>query len=456
MASCLGHPQHYAARTLFGLMHAAGQASPSPPDAQSVAGPGHRDGDWLDRIPIYAVPLGLGGLLAGLGVAAILWPTAVVDEWLWRYFWGPVVADARGFAPSESLEWHGVPAHAGYNPVNTVAWALLLGLCILWLAQILRRYHAPMDMAMIAGATLWVAAGTLFHLLEDTMYFRPPVQYLFISPAVYLVFGALGVLSYLMGHRMRRLSGNRRVVLAPLGIVCVAVVLGYAVLAWSAWDGVARYAHPFWVALAAAAVFLAIRQHATRRGAVDPATVLQATAIGVAAVGALLLVQFASNPWSPHLEMKPWAVAVPTLAVAGTALAYSVGRVASPRWPLARALVQPVNLLLVGSQLLDAFATALAIDGAGYEEKHVVSLGIISGFAQLAATQGWTWASGHEALLAFVPLKFTFAVAAVVAMDAKKRMGEPDTPYMGLIKFAIILGGIGPGLRDFVRLGLGV
>jgi uncharacterized membrane protein len=155
------------------------------------------------------------------------------------------------------------------------------------------------------------------------------------------------------------------------------------------------------------------------------------------------------------------------LAVAGVIL---VAIAAGARWwtrlrpqvamvvPLvATAYALAINLLLVFSQMLDGFATALGIDLLGYMEKHVLSARVIDVFRGFSQDVGWTFGATYPTFLAFAPVKFLVSLLVVYAIDVHSREDARTHPTMiGLVKFAIIMVGIGPGVRDFTRMSLGV
>jgi uncharacterized membrane protein len=54
-------------------------------------------------------------------------------------------------------------------------------------------------------------------------------------------------------------------------------------------------------------------------------------------------------------------------------------------------------------------------------------------------------------------VKFAISLLVISAIDGSPRSEEErQGPLIGLVKFAIIMVGIGPGIRDFVRMALGV
>jgi uncharacterized membrane protein len=124
---------------------------------------------------------------------------------------------------------------------------------------------------------------------------------------------------------------------------------------------------------------------------------------------------------------------------------------------IATAYALAINLLLVFSQMLDGFATALGIDLLGYIEKHVLSARVIDAFRDFSTDLGWAFGASYPTFLAFAPVKLLVSLLVVYAIDVHSREDARSHPTMiGLVKFAIIMVGIGPGVRDFTRMSLGV
>jgi len=52
----------------------------------------------------------------------------------------------------------------GYNPVNTLTWALILApLCIILVLKLLRRFRVAIDEAFIAAVSPYILLGAVIH-----------------------------------------------------------------------------------------------------------------------------------------------------------------------------------------------------------------------------------------------------------------------------------------------------
>ncbi len=438
------------------MSNATGQAAMTDTNAEVPRG------DLLDRLPWYTAPALLIGIPLLLGIVvgidnAAGEPLHVYDKLVWQYYWGPIKADAENY---DSLTHDGIRAQSGYNIFNTLSWAALLGLCILGAAQMLRRYNEPMRQRVVIGATAWVVTGSVAHVLEDAGLFATPLQYFFITPIIYLVFAAFGILAYVMGMELGRLAERTTLNqgLRLLWISHVALVLLYTAFWLKPWDQITHYVNPLWVAGFAAVTFLLARARALHVGRIDGGDTVLILSLGWFLLTIAYAISFVRDPWTRVADNAMPSALFWAPALAGALVLLVVfACLMIPRALADNVFMRPVNLLLVFSQGLDGFATALGIDMAGYEEKHVLSARVIDSFRDFAVGHGWEFGATYPTFLAFVPLKFALSLLVVAAIDIYSKDDARDRPALiGLVKFSIIMVGMGPGVRDFVRLALGV
>lgn len=420
-----------------------------------------RMGNFIDRVPGWTVPallLGVPALMAILGWASDAFYYNVV----WRYYWGPIVTD--GSEASELIRG-GVASEAGYNPVNTVTWAILLFVCLLGIAQLLRRYDVEMDSRLTYGATAWVVTGSVFHVLQDSQLFHQPFEFIFITPPIYLLYGALGVGSMALGvyyRHVQRSTGSLQLALQKIWFLHIVVVLAYTILWVAQWGQMAAYINPIVVALAAAVSFFVTRGVAMRAGEIQPWHTCLTFSVGwFLTAMAFYTVYWRDHPWpgkTPDTELSYVLWLVPLMAGAVAGLTYLVGRFFAKRGKEnAVAYTVPINLFIVFSQMVDAFSTAVGVDLSGYTEKHVLSEGLRAGFQDLSRNIGFEQGALYPTFLGFAPVKLIVSLLVIYAIDIS---GKEDTKryptMMMLIKFAVIMVGIGPGLRNSLRMALGI
>jgi len=122
-------------------------------------------------------------------------------NFVWKYFWGPSVADIEGRA----VQYHGVWAADEYTLVSEMAYGAILILCLVGIYRILSRARVRLDEKFIYALVPFIFLGPILRVFEDAWLFKPPVQYLFISPFLFFLMGGIVLLFLLIGARIRDL-----------------------------------------------------------------------------------------------------------------------------------------------------------------------------------------------------------------------------------------------------------
>jgi len=64
----------------------------------------------------------LSSVLLIIIAGCILLPTLFYDQWIWKFYWGPIVSDAAG----HSVSHNGVSAQEGYTIVSEITYGIIL------------------------------------------------------------------------------------------------------------------------------------------------------------------------------------------------------------------------------------------------------------------------------------------------------------------------------------------
>ncbi|HML26371.1 MAG TPA: DUF63 family protein, partial [Methanomethylovorans sp.] len=75
----------------------------------------------------------------------------------------------------------------GYNIVNTLTWAIILGLCIFAVVKLLKKLDIQADNRFIASIVPFVLAGSSMRVLEDAGAIQQPFSFFLITPIIYFV-----------------------------------------------------------------------------------------------------------------------------------------------------------------------------------------------------------------------------------------------------------------------------
>ncbi|NQE06561.1 hypothetical protein C5S32_11890 [ANME-1 cluster archaeon GoMg1] len=82
---------------------------------------------------------------------------------------------------------HPITHDTGYNPVNTITWALLLVLCLFLTLKILKKLDVEINKPFIAAVSPYIFVGASLRVMEDAKLFSPPLSYLLITPLIYFL-----------------------------------------------------------------------------------------------------------------------------------------------------------------------------------------------------------------------------------------------------------------------------
>jgi len=361
-----------------------------------------------------------GALLAGvlaLVAGALAFPRQVYDEFLWRYFWGPVVADAYG-APcairsggettivtdaTECTAAAGIVAEPGYTTLSTVSYAVVLIFMLIGVIFLLRRldvgdsprFFFSLFPFMLFGGALRVVEDANVALMDASGPTIPfPASGFLISPLIYFtvffVTVAALVASVLAEHR--GLVDRYEYPLAGFGILAVTATFGY--LGW---------------------------------------LVLTTDVLG----------------------FQPL---VPLITLVGATLITAIVWVVTQRaTPVVNAGTGLMGALVVWGHTVDGVANVLSLDWSAplgipsYSPKHVVNAAIIdiTGAVQpawLSELIGTAWP--------FLPVKVLAATLVVYVFD--DTIFEESPRYAMILLIAILAVGLGPGTRDFLRATFGI
>jgi uncharacterized membrane protein len=157
------------------------------------------------------------------------------------------------------------------------------------------------------------------------------------------------------------------------------------------------------------------------------------TFAGIMSAFVVLLVLFAWGINYAHVDLFILAI-IPLMALTATFLVWACMRYLL-RWEY---VTDPLYLILIFGQLLDASATSYGIDlhpSVRYIEQHVVGSGLIE--------------LTHTAFVMF-PLKLVVLFPAIYIMELYRKEANPA--FWHLVLLAMIVVGLAPGIRDMMRM----
>lgn len=73
----------------------------------------------------------------------------------------------------------------GYNPVNTITWAIILGLSLFGVVKLLDKLDVTVDEVFIFAVSPYIFVGGSLRVVEDAGIVAAPFKYLLITPLIY-------------------------------------------------------------------------------------------------------------------------------------------------------------------------------------------------------------------------------------------------------------------------------
>lgn len=150
----------------------------------------HDVADRLPTIPERAVDVLLALPFVILGIGLLAAPALFYDQFLWKYFYGPIVADAMDVAV---LTRNGVTARPGYTLVSEAGYAYTLVVALRGVLSGLKQYDVGTRPSFFWALVPFVFAGGALRVVEDTGIIPWPVEFFFISPVIYFTLAAITV-----------------------------------------------------------------------------------------------------------------------------------------------------------------------------------------------------------------------------------------------------------------------
>jgi uncharacterized membrane protein len=420
------------------------EATKEPADTEEGKGPAdtknaqRREGGRSKELPgLLASParkltavLLVTGLIVLVG--CLLLPSVVWDQFVYRYFWGSTEADAVGHPVNGVTE--------DYNLISTSVYGILLACAVYLIHHEFQKRKIKIDTRYIMALIPWVFFGTLTRALEDSGYFSLPAAYVFIAPQIYVLVGGFVIALTLLSSR------NWSVTEQGIVLSVVSITMLVSMLACSAPDV------PLWVlflASIAPIAMWAVIMYLHHYIKMDTPTTLFLTGLQAVAGPLFLMSYWCAYPgsWGPvgegNVVLHPVeGIVVPVMALGVTVLILILFRWMASRSKKMGPLASNISTMIIFGHMMDAAATYRALDFYNYGEKHVLPNTLI------------VWAGTG---LVMFPLKAIAMGFVLYVLEVEFRKDLSRAPMLrGLLRAALLILGLSPGLRDLFRLVMGV
>jgi uncharacterized membrane protein len=330
---------------------------------------------------IYSILLVI--LIVILGV--VMFPSVFYDNWIWKYYWGPVVADSSGGVATHN----GVVAYEGYTMVSEITYGIILILALYGIYRLLKRLKIEVNWRFALALMPYILFGPVSRVLEDTGYFEEPTIYWYISPLIYLQIAIFAILFLLLGYHLEKKYSSSKITVNKvlfLGGLVFLVPSFYLIAQW----------------------ILGNRWGSTTGVRFDVFLIVLALVFLI--VGLVYLVA--------HVYRKKEQFQV---------------------------YKNPLNLAMLSGHLIDGITSYISIKdpfymGLSYAEKHPASNFLLEIWGPL-----------------FPIVKFLLIIIVIYVFDVyfKDELKNHMT-LVNLLKIAILILGFSPGLRDLLRVTMGV
>jgi len=144
-------------------------------------------------------------ILIALIIGIVFFPSLFYDNWIWKYYWGPVVADASDGVAT----YNGVKAYEGYTIVSEITYGFIL-ICALYAIYLfLKKLEIKIDWRFALALMPYILFGPTTRVLEDTGFFDKPWEYWFISPLIYLQIAIYALFFVFLGYYLQKKYENK-------------------------------------------------------------------------------------------------------------------------------------------------------------------------------------------------------------------------------------------------------
>lgn len=380
-------------------------------------------------------------------VGCLLLPELFYDQFVWRYFWGTIEADAQEETYGEVTE--------AYNPVNTIIYVIIVIIVLYWLYKLFKKLHINLDFKFFIAIIPFIVVGSVSRTLEDAELFYSPTVYLFIAPIIYIFIGVIVIGLILLGVGIKKYSEkyNMDQCLYLTATVFIILDIIYLIIYFAFHDQFSYILNPLIPVIISLSIIIILFKYFKNQKEFEMSPFVFSVGIWFLSISIIVLGQWQSiSSWTDayllanpgnEIELQPEAfLIVVSLTVLGTFLVFITAKSLAPKYPKILPYMAGTNLTLFFGHFLDASATFVAIDYYGYAEKHVVPVFIIEVF--------------HTAAVMYI-LKAIIIIFVVYFIDILYKKDFQANPILtGLVKIAILVLGLAPGIRDLLRLTIGV
>jgi len=317
----------------------------------------------------------------------VLFPSVFYDNWIWKYYWGPVVADATPGVSTAT--YNGVTAAEGYTIISEITYGVILIAALYGIYQLLKKLKIVVDWRFALALMPYIVFGPVSRTLEDTGYFSPPLVYWYISPFIYLQIAVFAIFFLLLGYFLKEKYKEKNITVNKVLFVGGLIVL-------------------------LPSLFLTAKWILGDQWGVSNGIRFDVCLVVVGLVSLIVGLVYFLPCWCKYKDKL-------------------------------KAYRNPLNLAMLAGHLLDGITSYLSIKdplamGLYYSEKHPASNLLLEVWGPL-----------------FPITKFVLIMVVIYIFDIYLKDELKDyMTLVNLLKICILILGFSPGLRDILRVTMGV
>jgi uncharacterized membrane protein len=375
-------------------------------------------------------------------------PHIFYDQWIWKHYIGPIIADAVG----HNVEHNGVVANEGYTLLSEITYGIILVIALYLIYKLLKTLNITIDWHFCLALLPYILFGPISRVLEDTGFFKVPIAYLFISPLIYLLIACYTIVILVLGvYIEKKFSGEKDISflksVSPFVFFLIAVNILYLIL-WLNGSNLFSYSiHPFVLWITSGIAISVLGYEFIKRRKIDHNFVLFSGGLLIILPSAYLVGRWMLGfQWdvSHGIYLNVFLIIV-GFALLITFLIYIISHTLRNKENLIP-YRGPINLLMVFGHMLDGFTSWISLKdpfGFGlplYSEKHPIPDFLMGIWGPL-----------------YPITKFILIIAIIYLLDVYYKGELKKAPLLvGLLKICIIILGFAPGTRDILRVAMGV
>ena len=114
-------------------------------------------------------------------IGVFVFPSLFYDQFIWKYFWGPIVSDAL----DQQVVYNGITAAPKFTLVSEIIYGIFVIGALYWLLVLFKKWDIKIDRSFFVALLPFIMYGTIVRVLEDAAFFTEPFVFWFVTPLVY-------------------------------------------------------------------------------------------------------------------------------------------------------------------------------------------------------------------------------------------------------------------------------